>query len=180
MIKLFVFLGNPGEQYKNTRHNAGFLLAEALYPNADWQMKFHSAFLSDGKRKILKPMTYMNLSGTAVSEAASFFKLKSDEIIVIHDDTELPFGKIKIQKGGGLQGHKGLKSIKERLGNDGFYRLRIGIGKPRHGDLALYVTTPFTKDEMISLSLLFDFAKTLLETPEIANERLIDTSKSSI
>ena len=166
MIKLFVFLGNPGSEYRNTRHNAGFLLADYLYQGCQWQMKFHSMYLSRPEGKIIRPVTFMNLSGTAVSEAASFFKLKAEEIIVIHDDTELPLGKAKIQKGGGLQGHKGLRSIRERIGSDAFYRLRIGIGKPVHGDLALFVTSPFTGDEMITLSSVFSICRDMLRTPE--------------
>ena len=156
MIKLAVFLGNPGKEYKETRHNAGFLLADHFYPYTSWKVKFHSMFAEEDGLRILKPMTMMNLSGTAVSEASSFYKLKSDEIIIIHDDLELPLGKARIQKGGGLQGHNGLRSIKERIGSDAFYRLRIGIGRPVHGDVRVYVTSPFKQDEKIALSLLFD------------------------
>ena len=165
MIRLSVFLGNPGSEYRNTRHNAGFLLADELYPDASWQMKFHSSFLSLPDMKVMKPMTFMNLSGTAVSEAKAFFKLTPEEILVAHDDTELPLGTVRLQKGGGLQGHKGLRSIRERIGSDGFYRLRIGIGKPPHGDLALYVTSPFKGDEMIRLSQVFDLCRKLLGSP---------------
>lgn len=155
MIKLLVFLGNPGKEYKETRHNAGFLLADKLYPHASWKMKFHSAYHEEDGKKILKPMTMMNLSGTAVSEAASFYKLKPEEILIIHDDLELPLGVAKLQKGGGLQGHNGLRNIKERLGSDSFYRLRIGIGRPVHGNVRLYVTSPFKKDEFITINSLF-------------------------
>lgn len=166
MIKAFVFLGNPGKDYTNTRHNAGFLLADYLYPYARWSSKFHSLYAEEGGKKILKPLTYMNLSGTAVSECTSFFKLKADEVLIAHDDLELPFGEIRLQKGGGLQGHNGLRSIKERLGTDQFYRLRIGIGRPKHGDVRLFVTSPFTKDEQITLSQMFVLAETMLKTPE--------------
>lgn len=169
MLKLFVFLGNPGKEYENTRHNAGFLFCDYLYPNASWQMKFHSLYTQEGGIKILKPVTYMNLSGTAVSGCASFFKIRPEEILIVHDDLELPFGNAKIQKGGGLQGHNGLRSIKERLGSDQFYRLRIGIGRPKHGDVRLYVTSPFSKDEQISLSQLFTKTEKLLATPEKEN-----------
>ena len=109
-------------------------------------------------------MTMMNLSGTAISEAASFYKLKADEILIVHDDLELPLGKAKLQKGGGLQGHNGLRSIKERIGSDAFYRLRIGIGRPQHGDVRLYVTSPFKKDEMITLSALFTKLHAVMNT----------------
>ena len=155
MIRLIAFLGNPGKEYSETRHNAGFMLCDYLYPNLSWQVKFHSAFAKDGNTIILKPMTMMNLSGTALSEAVSFYKLKDDEIMIVHDDLELPLGKAKVQKGGGLQGHNGLRSIKERLGYDSFYRLRIGIGRPVHGDVRLYVTSPFKSNEKITLSQLF-------------------------
>lgn len=170
MIRLIAFLGNPGKEYRETRHNTGFLLADELYPAASWKLKFHSAFTEEGGRKILKPMTMMNLSGTAVSEAASFYKLRADEIMIVHDDLELPLGKAKVQKGGGLQGHNGLRSIKERLGSDGFYRLRIGIGRPVHGDVRLYVTSPFRKDEKIALETLFQKIKTIIGNPEKETE----------
>src|SRR5574344_2562120 len=106
--------------------------------------------------RILKPLTYMNLSGTAVSKCATFYKIKCDDILVIHDDLELPLGKAKMQKGGGLQGHNGLRNIKERIGSDGFWRLRIGIGRPKNNDVRLYVTSPFTKDESILLTHVYD------------------------
>ena len=163
MLKLFVFLGNPGKDYINTRHNAGFLFCDYLYPNISWQMKFHSLFSQDGNIRILKPLTYMNLSGTAVSECASFFKLKAEEILIIHDDLELRLGEARLQKGGGLQGHNGLRSIKERLGTSDFYRLRIGIGRPVHGDVRLFVTSPFSKEESIKLSQVFSLSSSLLK-----------------
>ena len=156
MSKLLVFLGNPGKDYEKTRHNTGFLLSDTLYPSLSWQSKFHSMYAQCNQYRIIKPLTYMNLSGTAVSECASFFKIKADDILVIHDDLELPLGKARMQKGGGLQGHNGLRNIKERLGSDGFWRLRIGIGRPKNNDVRLFVTSPFGKEEAISLSLVFD------------------------
>lgn len=155
MIKLVVFLGNPGKEYENTRHNAGFLLSDRIYSSLSWQGKFHSLFSQSGGVKILKPVTFMNNSGTAVSECTSFFKIKPEEVLVVHDDLELPLGKARLQKGGGLQGHNGLRSIKERLGSGDFKRLRIGIGRPVHGDVRLYVTSPFGRDEAIALEQLF-------------------------
>ncbi len=166
MIRLTAFLGNPGKEYRDTRHNAGFLLADYLYPSASWQLKFHSAYTESGGMRIIKPMTMMNLSGTALSEAASFYKLKAEEILVVHDDLELPFGTAKLQRGGGLQGHNGLRSIKERLGSGDFMRLRIGIGRPRHGDVRLYVTSPFTKEEKEMLPMLFGKIEKMLADPE--------------
>ncbi len=159
MIKLIAFLGNPGKDYEKTRHNAGFLFADEIYPSANWQSKFHAFYLQDGERRILKPLTYMNNSGTSVSEASSFFKIKAEEILVVHDDMDLPLGKAVLQKGGGTKGHNGLKSIRDRIGNASFYRLRIGIGKPIHNDTSLYVTSPFTSSELITLSSLFSLIR---------------------
>ncbi len=159
MIKLCVFLGNPGKDYEKTRHNAGFMLSDELYRGARWQSKFHAFYLDDKTMKVIKPLTYMNLSGTSLSEAAAFFKIKSDEILVVHDEMELPLGKAVMQKGGGTKGHNGLKSIRDRLGSAAFYRLRIGIGKPIHSDTSLYVTSPFTSIELITLSSLFSLIR---------------------
>lgn len=158
-MKCVVFLGNPGREYERTRHNAGFLLCDYLYPGENYLSKFHSFFFKDGPLMIMKPLTYMNLSGTAVSECASFFKLERRDFLVVHDDMELPPGEAKLQAGGGTKGHNGLKSIRDRLGGEDFVRLRIGIGRPVHGDVKLYVTTPFTRDEMIVLTRLFDEIK---------------------
>ena len=144
MIRMAVFLGNAGKEYEKTRHNAGFMLCSFLYPDAVFSVKFHSAWTKEGSLVIIKPLTLMNRSGTAVSEAASFYKLKAEEILVVHDDLELELGKAVLQR-----------SIKERLGSDSFFRLRIGIGRPVHGDSARYVLSPFAKDEIIKLEQLF-------------------------
>lgn len=172
MIKMTVFLGNPTKEYAKTRHNAGFIAADTLFPNLRWQVKFHSAYAKEGSMIYLKPMTYMNLSGTAVSEAASFFKIKSDEILIVHDDLELPLGYAKYQQGGGLQGHNGLRDIKQRLGNDNFYRFRIGIGRPIHKDVRLYVTSDFTKDEAVILSQLLTKAKDTFIFPPLSAQTI--------
>ncbi len=159
MIKLIVFLGNPGKEYVNSRHNAGFILSSFLYPNVSWQSKFHSFYGLDSNLKLLKPLTMMNLSGNAVGECSAFFKIKAEEILVVCDDMELAFGEAKLQRGGGTKGHKGLRNIQERLKTEDFYRLRIGIGRPKHQDVRLFVTSPFTKDEEITLSNLFSLIK---------------------
>lgn len=164
MIKLIAYLGNPGKDYEKTRHNAGYMLFDELYGYEQTQSKFHSLYFKKGNVHMIKPLTYMNLSGTAVSEAASFFKLKPEEILVVHDDLELPLGEVKLQKGGGLQGHNGLRSIKERIGSAEFHRLRIGIGRPKYGDVRVYVTSNFTDDERITLSQAFVKAERLMKT----------------
>ena len=134
MIELAAFLGNPGREYSRNRHNAGFLLAEKLpfYAALSWQKKFSGLYAAmDGSRvHFIKPETFMNLSGKSVSRAASFFKIKSDAIIVVHDELELPLGTISLKMGGGLGGHNGLRSLKASLGTADFWRIRIGIGRP--------------------------------------------------
>ena len=137
-----------------------------MFPYTRWSSKFHSLYAEENGKKLLKPLTYMNLSGTAVSECATFFKIKPEEILVIHDDLELGLGEVRLQKGGGLQGHNGLRNIKERIGSDQFYRLRIGIGRPKFGDVKLFVTSPFSKDEEITLSQVFTVARRMLNTPD--------------
>lgn len=156
MTRMAVFLGNPGRQYERTRHNAGYLLCSRMYPDASFSVKFHSAYAKVDGLVILKPLTLMNLSGTAVSEAACFLRIGADEILVVHDDMELPLGEARLQKGGGLKGHNGLRSIRDRLGSGDFHRLRIGIGRPVHGDVSNHVLSPFTQDEQERLDALFD------------------------
>lgn len=163
MIKLFVFLGNPGKKYEKSRHNAGFIFSDMLYPKTSWNIKFESYFAKEGNLFLLKPLTFMNLSGRAVQNIQAFYKLKPEEILIFHDDLELPFGELKLEKGGALHGHNGLRSIKENLKSDQFYHLRIGIGRPKYNDVALYVTSPFTNDEMIALSQKEKELKSLLE-----------------
>ena len=153
---IIVGLGNPGEEYRNTRHNAGFLtidaLAERLGVHID-RMKFHAltteATIGDVRVLLLKPMTYMNESGVAVSEAASFYKISADHILVISDDISLDPGKLRLRRKGSAGGQKGLKSIIERLGSEDFPRLRMGVGaKPRPDyDLAAWVLSNFSKSE---------------------------------
>jgi PTH1 family peptidyl-tRNA hydrolase len=132
MLQLAVFLGNPGSQYKNNRHNAAWMLAEKLpfYSSLDWHKKFKGLYAVMDSLHFLKPQTYMNLSGESAQAAASFFKIKLEEIIVIHDEIELPFGTLSLKFSGGLGGHNGLRSMKAVFGSADFWRLRIGIGRP--------------------------------------------------
>ncbi|HID31484.1 MAG TPA: aminoacyl-tRNA hydrolase [Desulfobacterales bacterium] len=135
--RLIVGLGNPGEAYRFTRHNIGFMVVDALARRHNIlvnKRRFEAVFGVGcvGKRSVLlaKPMTFMNLSGQAVRNLVHFFKLGTKDLLVIHDDIDLVFGKIKIKQRGGDGGHKGLKSLIETLGNGAFARLRIGIGRP--------------------------------------------------
>jgi PTH1 family peptidyl-tRNA hydrolase len=132
MIRLAAFLGNPGREYEGNRHNAGRMLAQALpfYPSLSWQKKYKGLYASHENAHFLMPETYMNSSGESVQAAASFFKIEEKEIIVIHDELELPLGTISLKFSGGLGGHNGLRSMKQSFGNADFWRLRIGIGRP--------------------------------------------------
>ena len=153
---LLVGLGNPGTQYENTRHNVGFLVADELAErqNAPIQrLKFKALTnlltISGEKVLVMKPVTYMNLSGEAVRPAADFYKIPPEHIIVISDDTALDVGKLRIRKGGSAGGHNGLKSIIQHLGTDQFPRIRVGVGKkPRPDyDLADWVLGKFQGED---------------------------------
>ena len=136
---LIVGLGNPGEKYERTRHNVGFLVVDALAERlgVPVQKLKHRALtntvrLAGQKALLMKPVTFMNLSGEAVGDAARFYKLPPERVLVISDDTALPLGKLRLRKGGSAGGHNGLKSIVQHLGTDEGPRLRLGVGeKPR-------------------------------------------------
>ena len=155
MAYLIVGLGNPGKRYEPTRHNIGFMVLEKLAARVEIELRSKSFNALWGKgvlagKNILlaKPQTFMNLSGTAVSQLQSFFKTDISKLIVIHDDLDLPFGAIKLKAGGGTAGHKGLASIGTNLGSSEFMRVRLGIGKPvDKSRIEGYVLEPFDKEE---------------------------------
>lgn len=141
---ILVCLGNPGDQYENTRHNVGFMVADQLGERCRLpiqKLKFKALTniftISGEKVLVMKPVTYMNLSGEAVRPAADFYKIPPEHIIVISDDTALDVGKLRIRKGGSAGGHNGLKSIIQHLGTDQFPRIRVGVGKKPHPDYDL-------------------------------------------
>ena len=145
-------LGNPGEKYAFTRHNAGFLALDYISQKYDFKInavKFKSLAAKYDSALFLKPQTYMNNSGEAVSEAARFYKIPPENILVISDDASLPPGKLRIRKSGSDGGQKGLRSITEHLSRDTFPRIKIGVGeKPRPDyDMADWVLSRFTKEE---------------------------------
>ena len=162
-MKLFVGLGNPGENYCKNRHNIGFMAIDAItnrHGGSSWKKKFQGlateVTLNREKLIFLKPSTFMNLSGQSVSEASRFYKLPSSEICVFHDELDLPFMKIKTKIGGGHAGHNGLRSIQQHLGPD-YFRVRIGVGHP--GDkakVASYVLNNFPKNNEAELKFLLD------------------------
>ena len=138
---LVVGLGNPGDKYENTRHNVGFLVADELGERGRFpiqRLKFkaltNTAVIGGQGVLVMKPTTYMNLSGEAVGEAARFYKLPPDHVLVISDDVSLPLGKLRIRKSGSAGGHNGLKSIIQHLGTDQFPRIKIGVGGKPHPD----------------------------------------------
>ena len=138
---LVVGLGNPGDKYENTRHNVGFLVAEELGERGNFpiqRLKFkaltNTAAIGGQGALVMKPATYMNLSGEAVGEAARFYKLDPAHVLVVSDDVDLPLGKLRIRTGGSAGGHNGLKSIIQHLGSDQFPRLKVGVGGKPHPD----------------------------------------------
>ncbi|MGP1455212.1 MAG: aminoacyl-tRNA hydrolase [Treponema sp.] len=168
MISLVAFLGNPGQEYARTRHNAAWIIADALKicSGVLWQQKFQGQYgrlpaaLTNGNTvHTVKPETYMNLSGNCIGKAAQFFKIPPENILIVHDELELPPATVSLKWAGGLGGHNGLRSIKAALGTADFWRLRIGIGRPdkkqghsqsdeQHSPaIADYVLAPFSQAE---------------------------------
>ena len=149
---LVVGLGNPGREYAQNRHNAGFMVVDELARRYDgtWRSKFNGELAEiriDGhKVALLKPLTYMNDSGRAVRAAAQFFKVEPDAILVVHDEGDFDLGRLQARLGGGSAGHNGLRSIASHLGTPDFMRLRVGVGRPDRGDrrsLADFVLADF-------------------------------------
>jgi PTH1 family peptidyl-tRNA hydrolase len=169
---LIIGLGNPGREYKDSRHNVGFMLIDRLAVMLDARgMKLQSrALITTGQfegRKLLlaKPQTYMNLSGRSVQGLLQFYKIPFDHLIVAHDDLDLPFGTIRIRPGGGPGGQKGMASTIEQLGTRDFPRLRIGIGRPPgRMDPSDYVLQDFSRDEAAELSGVLDRAAQAVQT----------------
>lgn len=142
-MKLIVGLGNPSKEYEQTRHNAGFWFIDELAWQWKVSLKEDKKYFgevarvsrAEGDVWLLKPLTFMNLSGKAVGALAQFYKIKPEEILVVHDELDIPCGRIRLKRGGGNGGHNGLKDIQAKLGTADFYRLRLGIDHP--GDKAL-------------------------------------------
>lgn len=153
-MKLLAGLGNPGNKYDKTRHNIGFMVIDAL-ADEKWQgnKNLQSSVAHRAHTVLIKPQTFMNKSGLAVSAAAHFYQVDLADLIVIHDDLDLPFGKLRIQKGGYSAGHKGIESITTTLGSQDFIRLRIGVGRPNENEeIEDFVLSPFSKEEFKKLS----------------------------
>ena len=215
MIELVAFLGNYGEEYKNTRHNTAWLFEDSVryLSNLSWQNKFKAEFAVEDYKSLvqkmvdlnilklrsdsslpvpencpskiyfMKPLTYMNLSGQAVIEACKFYKIPSENVLIVHDEIELALGFLSLKWSGGLGGHNGLRSLKEVFGTPDFWRLRFGVGKPSNGSVADYVLGRFSQDESITLSQVFSVAEELFAkvlTSKDASRLLGEWSKKKV
>ena len=171
-MKLIIGLGNPGSEYLNNRHNVGFMALDNLYAHylfENWRTKlgglFSTASLGSEKIILVKPQTFMNLSGICVAKFKQFFKINVADIFVIYDDIDLGFGEVKIKQGGGDAGHKGVRSISQHLQTKDFNRIRLGIGRPSNKEeVSHFVLSNFSKTEKDKLLILFqslseDFVK---------------------
>ena len=174
-MKLICGLGNPGREYERHRHNIGFMVVEALLPRArgelnqeKFQARVGQGTLGGERIVFVEPQTYMNLSGRSLAEAARFYKVAVEDILVIHDELDLPFGRLQLKAGGGTGGHNGLKSSVQSLGADGFIRLRFGIGKPEGPNakerVAGYVLSNFDDGERRQLEEFIGRASDMAET----------------
>jgi PTH1 family peptidyl-tRNA hydrolase len=166
--KAVVFLGNPGAEYAQTRHNAGWMLGQQLpwTEISPFQKKFKGlwsmGFLEGQKLHALFPLTFMNLSGESVRALGDYFQLTAQDWLVVHDDIDLDFGTVRLQKGGGLGGHNGLRSIRAHLDSPDFFRLRLGVGRPRQGDVASFVLGRLSVQEVARWPETLDCAQKLL------------------
>jgi PTH1 family peptidyl-tRNA hydrolase len=165
-----VGLGNPGSRYETTRHNIGFVVVDELTRSmagvAAWRSEFKGQWASGNLKssdvgqiplKLLKPQTFMNLSGESVVALLTFFKIPPSRLIVVHDELDIPFGAVRVKHGGGSGGHNGLKSISQALSTQDYFRIRIGIGKPQANigeqgmaqsqDVSSYVLSPFSREQ---------------------------------
>ena len=176
---LIVGLGNPGKEYEQTRHNAGFLAVDEfsrrLRADSSWKEKFQGVFTtqnaSGGKIILLKPMTYMNESGVSVQQAAKFFKIPPTDVCIVHDDMDHPLGTVRLKRGGGDGGHNGLKSVSKHLSKRNYLRLRFGIGRPnipQEADISRdfvhsWVLGKFSEEERSRLREALERASSALE-----------------
>lgn len=151
-MKLVVGLGNPGKEYENTRHNVGFMIVDQYIKSVDWKNKFdglyHVETINGEKVIFLKPQTFMNLSGNSVRKVVDFYHIEPNDILVIHDDLDLPFEKLRLKRNSSSGGHNGIKSIISSLGTDSFCRLKIGIDNGKKENTIDFVLSKFSKEEL--------------------------------
>lgn len=179
---LVVGLGNPGKEYDGTRHNIGFEAIDYISKKYNIDVNrtkfkgvFGEGFINGNKVVLLKPTTYMNLSGESIREAINFYKLEKEEVIVIYDDISLEVGKLRIREKGSAGGHNGIKSIIANMSTDIFPRIKIGVGQPK-GDLVSHVLGKFSKEEVQDLNEVIEASARAVEimikdgTKEAMNE----------
>ncbi len=164
-------LGNPGPKYVGNRHNVGFMVVDELarrWAAPGFRDKFNGEFtkvaLGDRDVVLLKPMTYMNLSGESVQGAMRFFKVPVERLLCVHDELDLEFGVVRVKVGGGTAGHNGLRSMVEHCGGPGFVRCRVGIGRPNRGRPESYVLSDFSSLERVELGMVLELAADMVET----------------
>ena len=160
-MKLLIGLGNPGPKYETTRHNAGFLILDLIADSAciSWGSSKFDAVMGKGQLGgesvvLLKPQTFMNLSGRSVAKASRFFKVAVEDMIVFHDDFDMDYGKVKTRAGGGHGGHNGIRSMIAELGSNNFHRMKLGVGRPGKDEpigVSDWVLHPFTDAELLGL-----------------------------
>lgn len=174
-MKLICGLGNPGREYERHRHNVGFMVVDALLSRAraeltqdKFQARVGQGSLGGECILFVEPQTFMNLSGRSVAEAARFYKVAVQDVLVVHDELDLPFGRLQLKAGGGAGGHNGLKSMVQCLGEDAFIRVRVGIGKPEGPNakerVAGYVLSNFDDGERRQLEELIGKAADMAES----------------
>ena len=167
---LIVGLGNPGREYENTRHNIGFDAIDVIADKYNIEVSrikfkgvYGEGFVNGEKVILLKPTTYMNLSGESVREVMDFYKLSEEDILVIYDDVSLDVGRIRIREKGSAGGHNGIKSIIANIGTDVFSRIKVGVGKPQ-GDLVKHVLGTFSKEDREDLNKVLEAVAMASET----------------
>jgi len=169
-MKMIVGLGNPGKEYENTRHNIGFMIVDEYakhYNIKDFKTKFNGMYAKIYRNGeffiLLKPLSFMNLSGVVVKKFASFFKIKPEDILVIHDDLDLPIGKIKIKFKGSSGGHNGIKNIIENLKTEVFPHFKVGIDKNENILFKDYVIGKFSKSDLDKINKIYKFSSDIID-----------------
>lgn len=167
-MKLVVGLGNPGKEYKNTRHNTGFMILDNYLGKVNWKTKMENYYYMEevnGEQIMyIKPLTYMNLSGLAVSKIVNFYKIDMKDILVIQDDLDMEIGSYKIKRNSSSGGHNGIKSIISELNSEEFGRLKIGIGKSIQISSDKYVLGKFSTDELNKINENMDTFRNIIKT----------------
>jgi PTH1 family peptidyl-tRNA hydrolase len=169
-MKLIVGLGNPGKEYENTRHNIGFMAIDnyvKLHNLGDFKEKFNGLFLKyqlgDEQVILVKPLSFMNLSGEVVRKYCNYYKINPDDILIIQDDLDMPVGKIKLKLGGSSGGHNGIKDITNKLGNENYKHLKIGIANNKDMDTKDYVLGKFKDDDKKEIMFAVNYANDILK-----------------